>query len=29
MIENFWIVIMLLGAIAFALQFIRQGTFSS
>ena len=29
MVENFWVFIVILGVVAFAWQFIRQGTFSS
>ena len=29
MVENFWVIIILLGAVAFVLQFLRQGTLSS
>mgnify|MGYP001256837848 CR=1 FL=1 len=29
MVENFWIIIVILGAIGFAWQFLRQGTLSS
>lgn len=29
MIEGFWVFMVILGVVAFAWQFIRQGTFSS
>ena len=29
MVENFWVFMVILGVVAFAWQFIRQGTFST